>query len=112
VQCQRKTNEIPVSTQILEAFDVKGKVVTTDVLLTQCAFCQKVVGAGEDYLLPVKKNQAALYEEIQTLFQYHQNNCSDDTTTPYPKTQPCLLDEHITVHKPLKKHMVDLKPAP
>ena len=98
-----KTNEIPVSTQILEAFDVKGKVVTTDALLTQRAFCQKVVDAEGDYLLPVKKNQAALYEEIQTLFQYHQNNCSDDTTTPDPKTQPCLFDEPITVHQTVEK---------
>ena len=64
--------------------------MTTDALLTQRAFCQKVVEAEGDYLLPVKKNQAALYEEIQTLFQYHQNNCSDDTTTPDPKTTLCF----------------------
>lgn len=34
-----KTNEIPIATQILQAFDVAGKVVTTDALLTQRAFC-------------------------------------------------------------------------
>ena len=44
-----KTNEIPISTQILEAFDVSGKVITTDALLTQRAFCEKVVDAGRVY---------------------------------------------------------------
>ena len=29
-----KTNEIPISTELLKAFDVVGKVVTTDALLT------------------------------------------------------------------------------
>ncbi|RKU09791.1 hypothetical protein C6503_01000, partial [Candidatus Poribacteria bacterium] len=43
-QCavSRKTNEIPISTQLLKAFDVVGKVVTTDALLTQRSFCQEV----------------------------------------------------------------------
>ena len=36
-QCavSEKTNEIPISTELLKAFDVVGKVVTTDALLTQ-----------------------------------------------------------------------------
>ena len=29
-----KTNEIPISTEILKNFDVSGKVITTDALLT------------------------------------------------------------------------------
>ncbi len=69
-----KTNEIPISTEILEAFDVRGKVITTDVLLTQRAFCEKVVDAGGDYVQRVKKNQAFLFWAIETLFQ------SEDTT--------------------------------
>lgn len=50
-----KTNEIPVSTEILKAFDVRDKVITTDVLLTQRDFCEQVVDGG-DYLQPVKEN--------------------------------------------------------
>ena len=30
-----KTNEIPISTEILENFDVSGPVITTDALLTE-----------------------------------------------------------------------------
>ncbi len=40
-----KTNEIPVATQILQTFDVAGKVVTTDALLTQRSVCQDLCGA-------------------------------------------------------------------
>ena len=38
-----KTNEGPISTEILKAFDVSGKVITTDALLTQKTFCQAVI---------------------------------------------------------------------
>ena len=74
-----KTNEIPVSTQILEAFDVKGKVITTDALLTQRAFCEQIIDADGDYLLPVQKNQAHLFWAIETPFQSDHDTLSDDT---------------------------------
>ena len=73
-----KTNEIPISTQILEAFDVSGKVITTDALLTQRAFCEKVVAAEGDYVLPVQKNQEHLFWTIETLFQSDDDTFSDD----------------------------------
>ena len=52
-QCpvSEKTNEIPVATQILEAFDVAGKVVTTDALLTQRTFCQNLYQINGIYLI-------------------------------------------------------------
>ncbi|MDE0087442.1 MAG: hypothetical protein OXU23_17100 [Candidatus Poribacteria bacterium] len=44
-----KTNEIPISTEILKASDVSGKVVTTGALLTQRTFCQAIIdGDGTD----------------------------------------------------------------
>ena len=64
-----KTNEIPVSTQILQAFQVRGKIVTTDALLTQRAFSQNLCQAEADYVMPVKGNQKCLYADIQCLFQ-------------------------------------------
>ena len=42
-----QTNEIPISTEILSAFDLRGKVVTTDSLLTQRPFLSKGVCFGE-----------------------------------------------------------------
>ena len=83
-----KTNEIPISTEILKAFDVSGKIITTDALLAQRAFCEQVVDAGGDYVQPVQKNQAFLYWAIETLFQ------SEDATRTTNKATPALEAEH------------------
>ena len=70
-QCavSRKTNEIPISTQLLKAFNVAGKVVTTDALLTQRNFSKEVIEHQADYVLPVKKNQKQMYDDIRQLFE-------------------------------------------
>ena len=64
-----KTNEIPVSIELLKAFDVTGLVITTDTLLTQRKFCQHILDRQADYCLPVKANQKQLYEDIRDLFE-------------------------------------------
>lgn len=64
-----KTNEIPISKEILQALDVAGKIVTTDALLTQRSFCQDLCQADADYVMPVKANQKHLYLDIQQLFE-------------------------------------------
>ncbi len=46
-----KTNEIPITSRILEAFDVAGKVVTTNALFTQRKFCQDLCDADQGYLV-------------------------------------------------------------
>ena len=64
-----KTNEIPIVTEILQALDVSGKIITTDALLTQKDFCQTVCEKKADYVLPVKANQKQTYQDIQRLFE-------------------------------------------
>ena len=64
-----KTNEIPVSIELLKAFDVAGLVITTDALLTQRKVCQQILENHADYCLPVKANQKQLYEDIRDLFE-------------------------------------------
>ena len=72
-----KTNEIPVSIELLKAFDVTGLVITTDALLTQRKFCQEILDRQADYCLPVKANQKQLFEDIRDLFAP-----LDETDTP------------------------------
>ena len=72
-----KTNEIPVSIELLKAFDVSGLVITTDALLTQRKFCQEILQRQADYCLPAKANQKQLYEDIRDLFEPF-----DETDTP------------------------------
>ena len=91
-----KTNEIPISIEILKNFDVSGKVITTDALLTQKAFCQDIIDANGDYLLPVKKNQPGLYSAIQELFQGVPETLSEDTTHPQLGTP---IYHHETLEK-------------
>ena len=64
-----KTNEIPVSIELLKTFDITGLVITTDALLTQRKFCQQILEHQADYCLPVKANQKQLYEDIRDLFE-------------------------------------------
>lgn len=63
-----KTNEIPISTEILSAFDIKGMIVTTDALLTQRDFCKKVCALDGDYVVPVALNHKQLHQDIACLF--------------------------------------------
>ena len=64
-----KANEIPIAKEILQAYDVSGKIVTTDALLTQEAFCQRLREKNADYVLPVKANQKQTDEDIRDLFK-------------------------------------------
>lgn len=57
------------TTQIFEVFDVAGKVITTDALLTQRSFCQNLCDADADYAMPVKANQKSLLNDIQKVFE-------------------------------------------
>ena len=64
-----KTHEVPVSIELLKAFDDTGLIITTDALLTQRKFCQALLDHRADYCLPVKANQKQMYEDIQDLFE-------------------------------------------
>ena len=63
-----KNNEIPVSTEILSAFDITGKIVTTDALLTQRHFRKTMCALDADYVVPVGLNHKQLHQEIGCLF--------------------------------------------
>ena len=69
-QCavSEKTNEVPVSTALLKAFDVAGKVITTDALLTQRTFCQDVLAQQADYPYPSKPIRSSSLKTSETFF--------------------------------------------
>ena len=91
-----KTNEIPIATEILKAFDVSGKVITTDALLTQRTFCRAVIEGDRNYMLPVKSNQPNLMGAIEKLFQDIPDMLSDGTTHP-------ILGTPIHIHETVEK---------
>ena len=71
--CQKalseKEHEIPASCDLLKMFEVAGKVITTDALLTQRRFSEAICAKGGAYLLPVKANQPDLLEAIESQFR-------------------------------------------
>ncbi len=89
-----KTNEIPIASRILEAFDVAGKVVTTDALLTQRLFCQDLCDADAEYVMPVKENQPNLLEDIRSVFE----SGHSDTRTSHPAKTSEQIHKDLGAH--------------
>ena len=68
-----KSNEIPAVPQLMELLDLKGTIITADAMNTQKKTALKAIELGADYVLPVKENQADLFEEIKLLFKEGQD---------------------------------------
>ena len=60
--------EIPDALRLLEKIDLENMVVTGDAMFCQKTIAYQIVEQGGDYVLPVKKNQKDLLEEIETAF--------------------------------------------
>ena len=60
--------ELTVAPALLARIDWRDRVLTGDALFCQTAVCEHVVAAGGDYVLLVKENQGALYDDIRLPF--------------------------------------------
>lgn len=63
-----KTNEIPVSQDILKVMDLNKVIVTCDALNTQKEFVSIIIDNKGDYCLALKRNHQTIYEDIETYF--------------------------------------------
>jgi predicted transposase YbfD/YdcC len=68
VAAGEKANEITVAPQVLQAVDLRGKVVTGDAMHTQRALSHQIVAAGGAYVWIAKDNQPTLHADIADLF--------------------------------------------
>ena len=59
-----KGQELEAAKEVLGLVPLQGRVVVADALLTQREVCEQIVAGGGDYLLPVKGNQPALYQDL------------------------------------------------
>lgn len=66
---EAKTNEIKAVKSLLPLLPLKGKVITTDSLLTQRAVCEKILEGGGHYLMKVKANQPSLLSWVSSVFE-------------------------------------------
>lgn len=65
---REKTNEITSIPALLEMLDIKDNIFTIDAIGTQKRIEKLIVDNGGHFVLQVKKNNPALYEEIITAF--------------------------------------------
>jgi len=59
-----KSNEITAVPKLLEMLSLKGTIVTTDALNCQRAIAQQIVDQGGHYVLALKRNQGALFDDV------------------------------------------------
>ena len=81
VEVDGKENEISTAPRLLDAIDLRGKVITADAMLTQHQLSAQIVESGGEYVWNVKDNQPQLREDIATLF----GNEGSHTDGPGPK---------------------------
>lgn len=69
IATEEKSNEITAIPKLLKMLDLKGCIVTIDAMGTQKEITKAIVGAGADYVLPVKENQPNLQSDIALYFE-------------------------------------------
>ena len=66
---EKQTNEIKIAAPMLDAIEIKGRIVTADALLTQRELARYLVARGANYHFTAKANQPQLLEEIAYYFE-------------------------------------------
>jgi len=68
VPIDSKTNEIPTIENLIKGMNLKGVIATWDALNSQIKNVKAVVGAGGDYVIPIKANQGNFYNDLILYF--------------------------------------------
>jgi predicted transposase YbfD/YdcC len=71
--CETKIGEKPALVELIDMLEISGALVVADALHCQKKTCEKIIEAGADYLLCIKRNQASFYEEIKS-YIHDENN--------------------------------------
>ena len=86
VKVKTKSNEITAILALLAVLDLTGCIVTIDGIGTQVEIARQIIQQGGDYLLPAKKNQLQLYEDIALFFKLAQQNEFAKVSHTYQRT--------------------------
>jgi predicted transposase YbfD/YdcC len=66
--CDEKSNEITAIPELLDQLEVEGDTITIDAMGCQAMITEKIREQKADYVLPVKENRPALYNDIKDYF--------------------------------------------
>lgn len=67
--CAKKGNEISAIPKLLNRLELQGALITIDAMGCQHGIAEAINTRGADYLLALKGNQRALYEDAKTFFE-------------------------------------------
>lgn len=65
--------EIVAAEKIIDEIKIENKIITGDALFAQEKLCSKIVGKSGNFLMKVKKNKKALFNDIRQQFHLHEN---------------------------------------
>ncbi len=69
VKVDDKSNEITAIPRLLQLLDLHGCIVTIDAMGCQKEIARQIVDQGGEYVLSLKENQPALYEDVRLFFE-------------------------------------------
>jgi predicted transposase YbfD/YdcC len=69
VKVEDKSNEITAIPRLLHLLDLHGAIVTIDAMGCQNEIARQIVEQGGEYVLALKENQPALYEDVTLYFE-------------------------------------------
>ena len=126
---RKQTNEIGMFSALLDAIEIKDKLITADALLTQRKLACYVVERGGHYHFTAKGNQATLHNDITQLFQDRKAPDFVEVTPPdhgrietrriwcsealngyldFPHVAQVFLIEREVFHKKSAKHSMEI----
>lgn len=82
-----KSNEITAIPELIERLQIKGQIITIDVMGTQTAIVEKIRRKRADYVLELKGNQGSLYEEVKEYFADKELTREIEKSGNYKKTK-------------------------
>ena len=80
-----KGKEAPGFRDLLDMLELNGALVVADALNCKVKTCEKIIEAGADYLLCVKRNNARLCEEVKSYVHDENNQKTMETSATIEK---------------------------
>lgn len=80
ITVEEKTNEITAVPELLDILDVENAIVTADAMSCQKEITKKITEKKADYVIALKENQPALYEDSRLYFRDFMDQQSHEET--------------------------------
>lgn len=79
LETEEKSNEITAIPELLDMLDVEGSTVTIDAMGCQKDIAAAITAKGADYVLGLKQNQPALFEDVKFYFDNEKVSATSKT---------------------------------